>query len=243
MESFIPQKGKIALQKTQHRGSERPLCDILGVPSRFIAEGRFKQTLLLNDIITSTWRIGTDLIYAYREPGENEVWNFTLLHCLLPGNSDNKVDKLISAVELLTKQVSTLQSEITNIKGDGYKKSVSGDFNSGDRRDRNVILCKNCKDNNRTTRNHCFICGSSNHLARGCRKPSSDSQGSWKRLVVLGNQQSRVLCPKRVIIVKKYYLRNIIVVVVANMFIFLGKDTSLGPGHTTNIASYLTWST
>ena len=43
-------------------------------------------------------------------------------------------------MELLTKQVSTLQSEITNIKGDGYKKSVSGDFNSGDRRDRNVIL-------------------------------------------------------------------------------------------------------
>ena len=65
-----------------------------------------------------------------------------------PGNSDNKVDKLDSAVELLTKQVSTPQFEINNIKGDGYKKNVSGDFTSGDRRGGNVTLCKNCKDNN-----------------------------------------------------------------------------------------------
>ena len=95
-----------------------------------------------------------------------------------PGNSDNKVDKLIAALELLTKQVSTLQSEINNIKGDGYKANVSVDFNSGDRRGRNVILCNNCKDNNRTTCNHCFKCGSSNHLARGCRNPSSGNQGN-----------------------------------------------------------------
>ena len=33
-----------------------------------------------------------------------------------PSNSNNKVDKLVSAVELLTKQVSTLQSEINYIK-------------------------------------------------------------------------------------------------------------------------------
>ena len=89
------------------------------------------------------------------------------------GKCDNKVDKLVSVVELLTKEVSTLQSEISNVKGDGYKKNVSDDFNSGDRRGRNVILCKNCKDNNRTICNHCFQCGSSNHLARGCRNPSS----------------------------------------------------------------------
>ena len=47
------------------------------------------------------------------------------------GKCDNKVDKLLSAVELLTKQMSTLQSEINNIKGEGYKKNVSHDFNSG----------------------------------------------------------------------------------------------------------------
>ena len=92
-----------------------------------------------------------------------------------PGNSDNKVDKLVAAVELLTKQVSNMQSEINNIKGDGYK---SDDFNSCDRRGRNIILCKNCKDNNQTTCNHCFKCGSSNHLARGCRNPSSGNQGN-----------------------------------------------------------------
>ena len=51
----------------------------------------------------------------------------------------DKVDKLVSAVELLTKQVSTLQSDINNIKGDGYKKKLSDNFNSGDRRGRNVI--------------------------------------------------------------------------------------------------------
>ena len=29
MESFIPQKGKIVLQKTQKRGSESALCDTM----------------------------------------------------------------------------------------------------------------------------------------------------------------------------------------------------------------------
>ena len=90
-----------------------------------------------------------------------------------PDSCDDKVDKLVPAAELLTKQVSTLLSEINNIKGKGHKKKVSGDCNSGDRRGRNVILCKNCKDNNRTICNHCFQCGSSNHLARGCRNRSS----------------------------------------------------------------------
>ena len=95
-----------------------------------------------------------------------------------PGNCDNKVHKLVSKAELLTKQVSALQSEINNIKGDGYKKTVSDDFNSDDRRGRNVILRTNSKENNRTTGNHCFKCGSNNHLARGCRTPSSGNQGN-----------------------------------------------------------------
>ena len=95
-----------------------------------------------------------------------------------PDSCDDKVDKLVPAAELLTKQVSTLLSEINNIKGKGHKKKVSGDCNSGDRRGRNVILCKNCKENNRTTWNYCFKYGSSNHLARGCRNASSGSQGN-----------------------------------------------------------------
>ena len=94
-----------------------------------------------------------------------------------PGKCDNKVDKLVSSVDLLTKQVSTLQSEINNKKGDSYKKNLSDDFNSGDRRGRNIILCKNWKDNNRTTCSHCFKCGLSNHLARGCHNLSSGNQG------------------------------------------------------------------
>ena len=40
------------------------------------------------------------------------------------GKCDNKVDKLASAVELLTKQVSILQSELNNIRDDGYKKNA-----------------------------------------------------------------------------------------------------------------------
>ena len=46
MESFIPQKGKIALQKTQKRGSERPLCDILEVLPRFITEEKAQADII-----------------------------------------------------------------------------------------------------------------------------------------------------------------------------------------------------
>ena len=35
------------------------------------------------------------------------------------------------------------------------------------------------------------------------------------------------------IMVKNYYLRNVIVVVVVTMFIFVGENVGLGPGHTT----------
>ena len=101
-----------------------------------------------------------------------------------PGNSDNKVDKLVSAMQLLTKQVSTLQSEISNIKNDGYKTNVNGNFHSGDRSGRNGILYKNCKDNNPTTCSHCFKCGLSNHLAKGSRNP-----GRLKEIVGIGNQR------------------------------------------------------
>ena len=36
-----------------------------------------------------------------------------------------------------------------------------------------------------------------------------------------------------IIMVKNYYLRNVIVVVVVTMFIFVGENAGLGPGHTT----------
>ena len=49
-----------------------------------------------------------------------EVLSVKTSNC--PGKCDNKVDNLVSALELLTKQVSNLESEIKNIKGDGYKK-------------------------------------------------------------------------------------------------------------------------
>ena len=65
-----------------------------------------------------------------------------------PSNSDIKVDKLLSAVQLLTKQVPTLHSEINYVKDDGYKTNVSDNSNSGDRLGINVILCKTFKDNN-----------------------------------------------------------------------------------------------
>ena len=159
-----------------------------------------------------------------------EVLSVKTSNC--PGKCDNKVDNLVSALELLTKQVSNLESEIKNIKGDGYKKNVNSDFNSGDRRGRNVISCKNCKDINRTTCSHCFKCGSSNHLARECCKPSSGNQES-ERDCWIAQPAIKEALPKSITIVKNYYLRNIIVVVVSTMFIFVGESPSLGLGHTT----------
>ena len=45
--------------------------------------------------------------------------------------------------------------------------------------------------------------------------------------------------PESVIITKNYYLRNIIVVVVVSMFVFVGENVSLGPGHTTKLYVHL----
>ena len=63
--------------------------------------------------------------------------------------------------------------------------------------------------------------------------------GKLKEIVGIGQPQSKRLCPKSVTVVKKYYFRNIITVVVVNKFSFLGENTSLGPGHTTKLYVHL----
>ena len=80
-------------------------------------------------------------------------------------NSDSgKVDKLLSAVDALTMQVNSLKSELREIKNE-----KRGDkYHSGSK-----YLFRDCFNNNKNYCNHCYKCGSSSHMARGCNAPPS----------------------------------------------------------------------
>ena len=65
---------------------------------------------------------------------------------------------------------------------------------------------------------------------------ATDHQGKLKEIVGIGQPAIKEDLPKKCY---HYYLRNIIVVVVVNMFIFVGENDSLGPGHTTKLYVHL----
>ena len=79
-------------------------------------------------------------------------------------SGSGKVDKLLSAVEALTKQVNSPKSELREIKnkkrGDKYYSESK-------------YLCRGCFNNNKNYCNHFYKCGSSSHMARGCNTPPS----------------------------------------------------------------------
>ena len=78
-------------------------------------------------------------------------------------SGSGKVDKLLSTVDALTKQVNSLKSELREIKNE-----KRGDEYSGSK-----YLCRDCFTNNKNYCNHCYICGSSSHMARGCNTSPS----------------------------------------------------------------------
>ena len=79
-------------------------------------------------------------------------------------SGSGKVNKLLFAVEDLTKQVNSLKSELWEIKNE--KKGDK--YYSGSK-----YLYRDCFNNNKNYRNHCSKCGPSSHMARGCNTPSS----------------------------------------------------------------------
>ena len=85
------------------------------------------------------------------------------------GNKDDnsafgKVDKLLSAVDALITQVNSLKSELREIKNEKRDEQ----YYSGSK-----YLCRDCFNNNKKYCNHCYKCGSSSHMTRGCNTPPS----------------------------------------------------------------------
>ena len=75
-----------------------------------------------------------------------------------------KVDKLLSDVDALTKQVNSLKSELWEIKNE-----KRGDkYYSGSK-----YLCRDFFNENKNYCNHCDKCGSSSHMTRLCNAPPS----------------------------------------------------------------------
>ena len=75
-----------------------------------------------------------------------------------------KVDKLLSAVDALAKQVNSLKCELREIKNEERGST----YYSGSK-----YLCRDCFNNNKNYYNHCYKYGSSSHMVRGCNTPPS----------------------------------------------------------------------
>ena len=77
---------------------------------------------------------------------------------------DDTTSKLLTAVESLTAQLAALKQEFGDLK--------KGSVNS--RR----YVCGDCKCSGVQNCNHCFKCGSTDHIGRNCRNSSSNRAGS-----------------------------------------------------------------
>ena len=91
-------------------------------------------------------------------PGQVEMDN------KVDDSGSGKVDKLLSAVDVLTKQVNSLNCELQEIKN--VKRSDK--YYSGSK-----YLCRDRFNKNKNYCNHCYKCGSSSHVACGCNAPPS----------------------------------------------------------------------
>ena len=90
--------------------------------------------------------------------------------------ADDRVDKLLSAVQQLTTQVGSLKNELDSLKHENRSSDRTVTKKGESKR------CQNCIDQGANSCLHCFKCGSHDHFARGCRKGSSSkqqNQGNW----------------------------------------------------------------
>ena len=106
---------------------------------RILVQGKSKKSVRVYEVGSTSGKSG--------QPSEND-----------------KVDKLLSAVDALTKQVDSLKFELHEMKDKKNDK-----YNRGSK-----YLCDDCNKRNKTFCNHCYKCGSSSHMARGCRNQSSN---------------------------------------------------------------------
>ena len=78
------------------------------------------------------------------------------------------------AVQALSQQMAELTAEVSQLKAQNNIKNPARQQQT--RRNR----CQQCQDKNNSKCNHCFLCGSEEHFARGCKK--AKRQGNDYRL-------------------------------------------------------------
>ncbi len=82
--------------------------------------------------------------------------------------ADGKKQSLISALEAITSDVASLKSSMKS-SGENYQGYVKGNWNEAGRRPMKSA-CVSCQEQGKDDCNHCYVCGSSEHYARGCKK-------------------------------------------------------------------------
>jgi Arc/MetJ family transcription regulator len=94
--------------------------------------------------------------------------------------ADGKQQSLISALEAIRSDVASLKSSMKS-SSENNQGAEKGNWNETRRRPRKSA-CVSCQEQGKDDCYHCYVCGSSEHYARGCKKrPSGNGRGLHPR--------------------------------------------------------------
>ena len=87
---------------------------------------------------------------------------------------DGKQQSLVNALEALRLDVASLKGSIKS--GNDCQNNAREAGNDARRRPKQPA-CVSCQEQGKNDCYHCYICGSNEHYARGCKKRSSGNEG------------------------------------------------------------------
>ncbi len=87
-----------------------------------------------------------------------------------------KQGELVTAIKTVQAELAELKETLTNQQAKAKEQETSYKESQVGRRGR---LCTKCQETNNENCDHCFRCGSSERIARGCKKRQNSGNGRW----------------------------------------------------------------
>ena len=122
-------------------------------------------------------------------------------------------------VQVLSQQMAVLRAELPQLK-------ASNNTNAQRRQKSRSLVCKHCQEANLSYCNHCILCGTENHFARGCRRSRGMGNGRRQQQGVQLKSGKRK-CPRSIKIVKtrdEQVKRSLIVASATQSHVFSEKS-------------------